>query len=118
MDCLGVVICATGISSREEKSIQLYATELGAKYSPHFTKKITHLIVKKVGSEKHAVEIHLCCFSLFSCSFTFGSSRFSLLDGTETEYFLCGDEMVDGLQVSQPPSWLCPLISASSSEHQ
>lgn len=68
---IGICLCATGITSKEEKIIQVIINELGGKYSPNFTSSITHLIVKKVGSKKHAVR-YLSFFllpSLFLISF-------------------------------------------------
>lgn len=51
----GVCVCATGITSKEEKQIKSIMHELGGKYSTNFTGLVTHLLVKRVGSPKHEV---------------------------------------------------------------
>ena len=57
----GVYVCATGITSKEEKQIKAILNDLGGKYSNNFTGQVTHLLVKRVGSPKHDV---FCYFIL------------------------------------------------------
>ena len=65
------IFCCTGVSSSEEKVIEQFCERFDLKYSQKYEpssdpKKQPTLIVKKVGSEKHAQAIkrHLCCVSL------------------------------------------------------
>mmetsp|Transcript_36635 Transcript_36635/g.68159 ORF Transcript_36635/g.68159 Transcript_36635/m.68159 type:complete len:582 (-) Transcript_36635:129-1874(-) len=54
----GCLICTTGGTSSEEKLVQKLALQHGGKFSRNFDpKKVTHLIVHKVGSKKHEMAI-------------------------------------------------------------
>jgi hypothetical protein len=100
---LGVCVCATGITSREEKTIQQTSADLGIKYCTNFNSHVTHLIVKKAGSDKHAVSSLHLSFAL----------PHRLLVGTKTKYLLCGNEMALGLQVTSPSPLLYCLTAPS-----
>ena len=53
---IGCFVCTTGGSSSEEKLVQKLTLQHGGKFSRNFDpKKVTHLIVHKVGSKKHEV---------------------------------------------------------------
>ena len=53
----GCLICVTGGTSSQERAVQKLTEEHGGKFSRSFDpKKVTHLIVQKVGSKKHEVE--------------------------------------------------------------
>ena len=52
----GCLICVTGGSSSQENAAECLTIKHGGKFSRSFdSKKVTHLIVHKVGSKKHEV---------------------------------------------------------------
>lgn len=62
-----VICCATGISKDDERSLQTQLQALEGEYTKHFSRNVSHLIVKRVGSDKHryALQIGNCaCVSM------------------------------------------------------
>jgi hypothetical protein len=52
----GCLVCTTGGSSSDERLVQRLTLKHGGKFSRTFDpKRVTHLIVQKVGSKKHEV---------------------------------------------------------------
>ena len=49
------VVCATGVSTIQEKELRALVVKLKAKFSVDLTSSVTHLIVVKAGTKKHEV---------------------------------------------------------------
>jgi hypothetical protein len=48
-----LICCATGISKDDERILETQLQALKGEYTKHFSRNVTHLIVKRVGSDKH-----------------------------------------------------------------
>jgi hypothetical protein len=59
-------VCSSGLTSKDLSAVVQLVSELGGHYSDNLTPKVTQLIVKRVGSEKHrkAIQNNIPCVEL------------------------------------------------------